>query len=549
METLALSLNITHTSMYLSSSISQTHLIKSPFFPIKTTKNINFLTLKVSCKLTKASKESVKTKNLIKGPDDKAPLLSEKSSVSSESDDFERKVGKKKTSGEMVVKRYSKKVLSVLSNLSLAIGEMFTIAGLMAIGTFIDQGEAPGYYVQRYPEENPVFGFLTWRWILPLGFDHMFTSPIFLGILALLGASLMACTSTTQIPIVKVARRWSFVHSPDKIKKQEFSDTLPSASVQDLGVILMGAGYEVFLKGPSLYAFKGLAGRFAPIGVHFALLLIMAGGTLSAAGSFRGSVTVPQGLNFVAGDVLEPSGFLSTPSDAFSTEVHVNKFYMEYYDSGEVSQFYTDLSLYDLEGKEVLRKTIKVNDPLRYGGITIYQTDWSISALQVLKDDEGPFNLAMAPLQMNGGDKKLYGTILPVGSVDSPNVKGISMLARDLQSVVLYDQEGKFAGIRRPSSKLPIEIDGSKIVVLDAIGSSGLNLKTDPGVPVVYAGFGALMLTTCISFLSHSQIWALQDGTSVVVGGKTNRAKAEFPDAINRLLDQVPEIVASTQFK
>lgn len=31
-------------------------------------------------------------------------------------------------------------------------------------------------------------------------------------------------------------------------------------------------------------------------------------------------------------------------------------------------------------------------------------------------------------------------------------------------------------------------------------------LQTDPGVPVVYAGFGALMLTTCISFLSHSQV-------------------------------------------
>lgn len=540
--------------MYLSSK-PQTHLIKSPFFPYNNTKyglynnkNFNFFTLKVTCKLTKTSKDSVKTKNLIVGPADKAPLLSEKGSASSESDS-QTKPGKKKTTGEMLLRRYSKKVLSVLSNLSLAIGEMFTIAGLMAIGTLIDQGEAPGYYFQKYSEENPVFGFLTWRWILPLGFDHMFTSPIFLGILVLLGASLMACTSTTQIPIVKVARRWSFVHSPDTIKKQEFSDTLPSASVQDLGVILMGAGYEVFLKGPALYAFKGLAGRFAPIGVHIALLLIMAGGTLSAAGSFRGSVTVPQGLNFVAGDVLEPSGFLSTPSDAFSTEVHVNKFYMEYYESGEVSQFYTDLSLYDLEGKEVLRKTIKVNDPLRYGGITIYQTDWSISALQVLKDGEGPFNLAMAPLQMNGGDKKLYGTILPVGSVDSPNVKGISMLARDLQSVVLYDQEGKFAGIRRPNSKLPIEIDGSKIEVLDAIGSSGLNLKTDPGVPVVYAGFGALMLTTCISFLSHSQIWALQDGTSVVVGGKSNRAKAEFPDAINRLLDQVPEIVASSQSK
>lgn len=67
------------------------------------------------------------------------------------------------------------------------------------------------------------------------------------------------------------------------------------------------------------------------------MLLIMGGATLSAAGSFRGSVTVPQGLNFVVGDVMSPSGFLSTPTEAFSTEVHVNRFYMDYYDSGEVS--------------------------------------------------------------------------------------------------------------------------------------------------------------------------------------------------------------------
>lgn len=103
-----------------------------------------------------------------------------------------------------------------------------------------------------------------------------------------------------------------------------------------LSVIFHYCFLQVFLKGPSLYAFKGLSGRFAPIGVHLALLLVMAGGTLSATGSFRGSVTVPQGLNFVVGDVLEPSGFLSTPSEAFNTEVHVNRFYMDYYDSGEV---------------------------------------------------------------------------------------------------------------------------------------------------------------------------------------------------------------------
>ncbi|XP_031286685.1 cytochrome c biogenesis protein CCS1, chloroplastic [Pistacia vera] len=533
----------------LNSSLHRTHFLSAPLLHYSTFNPQVYtlfkkpsLSFSISCKLKTSQDVKKKNENVSKKivlSDTQPPPLKN-----------EEALGKvERTRGVFgLVKRLPRRVLAVFSNLPLAIGEMFAIAGLMAIGTVIEQGETPEFYFNKYPEDNPVLGFFTWRWVLTLGFDHMFSSPIFLGLLVLMGLSLMSCTYTTQIPLVKVARRWKFLQSAEAIRKQEFSDSLPRASIQDLGVILMGAGYEVFLKGPFLYAFKGLVGRFAPIGVHIAMLLIMAGGTLSATGSFRGSVTVPQGLNFVMGDVLGPMGFLSTPIDSFNTEVHVNKFYMDYYDSGEVKQFHTDLSLFDLGGKEVMRKTISVNDPLRYGGITMYQTDWSFSALQILKDDEGPFNLAMAPLKVNG-DKKLYGTFLPVGDVNSSNVKGISMLARDLQSIVIYDQEGNFVGIRRPNSKLPIEVDGSKIVIVDAIGSTGLDLKTDPGVPIVYAGFGALMLTTCISYLSHSQIWALQDGTTVVVGGKTNRAKGDFPDEMNRLLDRVPEIVESSVSK
>ncbi|KAL7002733.1 copper chaperone [Sarracenia purpurea var. burkii] len=547
METLNISLSTTSLNSYKR----QIHLIKSPLTlsnsQIYCLCSKRSLSVSITCKL-KATKQSVEreSKSVAKKIiiSEGAPSLSEDSGAAGNGG-VTASPERNAAGGLKLLKKLPRRVLAVLSNLPLAIGEMASIAALMALGTVIEQGEAPDFYFQKYPEDNPVLGFFTWRWILTLGFNHMFSSPLFLTTVVLLAASLMACTYTTQIPLVKVARRWSFLPSAEAISKQEFAETLPRASVQDLGVILMGAGYEVFLKGPSLYAFKGLAGRFAPIGVHLAMLLVMVGGTMSATGSFRGSVNVPQGLNFIVGDVVGPSGFLSIPSEAFNTEVHVNRFFMDYYDSGEVRQFHSDLSLFDLEGKEVMRKTISVNDPLRYGGFTIYQTDWSLSALQILKDDEGPFNLAMAPLKLNG-DKKLYGTFIPVGDPDSPNVKGISMLARDLQSIVLYDQEGKFAGIRRPNSKLPIDIDGTKIVILDAIGSTGLELKTDPGVPIVYAGFGALMLTTCISFLSHAQIWAVQDGTAVVVGGKTNRAKVEFLEEMNRLLDQVPEIVDSS---
>ena len=54
------------------------------------------------------------------------------------------------------------------------------------------------------------------------------------------------------------------------------------------------------------------------------------------------------------------------------------------------------------------------------------------------------------------------------------------------------------------------------------------------------------LLCSLFFYTINWKIWALQDGTSVVVGGKTNRAKAEFPDEMNRLLDQLPELVESS---
>ncbi|WMV10442.1 hypothetical protein MTR67_003827 [Solanum verrucosum] len=48
-----------------------------------------------------------------------------------------------------IVKKLPRKVLGILSNLPLAIAEMFAIAALMDSGTFIDQGEAPDYYLRE----------------------------------------------------------------------------------------------------------------------------------------------------------------------------------------------------------------------------------------------------------------------------------------------------------------------------------------------------------------------------------------------------------------
>jgi cytochrome c biogenesis protein len=243
--------------------------------------------------------------------------------------------------------------------------------------------------------------------------------------------------------------------------------------------------------------------------------------------------------------------------------LHVNSFNIEYRSDGSEKQFYSDLSIQDFDGRELSRKTISVNSPLRYGGMTIYQTDWSMAAI-TLRARESPmqpadgssFNLPMATLEGRPGESapsvavltggcslspfqlwlclretqdnwlrgslhvdavhcevgwklcvvgsaeslccrahtgtsgRLWATFLPTERPQEGRVpRGISILSRDMQSVVLYDSAGKFAGVRRPGSGKPIVVDGQELIIDNIVGSTGMELKSDPGVPFVYAGF------------------------------------------------------------
>ena len=50
-----------------------------------------------------------------------------------------------------------------------------------------------------------------------------------------------------------------------------------------------------------------------------------------------------------------------------------------------------------------------------------------------------------------------------------------------------------------------------------------------------------LMITTLVSYLSHSQIWALQEQSLLHIGGRTNRATLAFAGELSRILDAVPD--------
>lgn len=451
-----------------------------------------------------------------------------------------------------IAKILYKRTLKSLASLPLAIGELFLLAGLSAIGTIIEQNKPLQFYLDAYPDgANKVLGFLTYNWIFTLQLDHIYTANYFLGLMALLGASLAACTTTRQLPMVRVARRWRFAQTPDRIYNQGSAEILPDADVKDLGRILNKKGYQVFRQGSSLYAFKGLAGRLGPIGVHASMLAIMAGVAIGGLGGYKGSVMVPTGGDFLVAQALTPNSPAGSLPEGAKQVLHVNSFNVDYRPDGSVQQFKSDLSVFDLDGKQKQQKTISVNQPIRFDGVTAYQTDWSIAAVTLhaqgsplQPEGNQPFNLPMASLEGQPGvSGQAWATYLPAERVPSDGSKprGATVFARDFQTVVIYDAQGKFVGIRRPGSNLPIQVEGMQLVIDDLVGSTGLELKVDPGVPYVYAGFAGLMITTLVSYLSHSQIWALQEEAMLHVGGRTNRATIAFAGELSNILDAVPD--------
>lgn len=428
---------------------------------------------------------------------------------------------------------FRRQFLPVLADLRLAIVLLLVIALFSISGTVIEQGQSLAFYQANYPEDPALFGFLSWKVLLTLGLDHVYRTWWFLSLLILFGSSLTACTFTRQFPALKAARSWKFYKEPRQFQKLALSAELDKGNLDSLSQLLGQQRYKIFREGDTLYARKGIAGRIGPILVHASMLIILAGAIWGALTGYMAQEMVPTGSTFTVNNVID-AGPLAAGRIPKDWSVQVNRFWIDYSPEGRIDQFYSDLSVLDAQGEEVDEQTIYVNQPLRYRGVTIYQTDWGIAGVRVQLNNSPIFQLPMAKLD-TGGQGRIWGTWVPT----KPDLsEGISLLARDLQGTLLvYDGAGKLVSTVRPGMSTPV--NGVTLKVKEVIGSTGLQIKSDPGIPIVYTGFGLLMLGVIMSYVSHSQIWGLQKGDRLYVGGRTNRAQVAFERDVISILDRL----------
>jgi cytochrome c biogenesis protein len=436
------------------------------------------------------------------------------------------------------VKRYFKReLLPVLADLRLAIVLLLTIALFSIVGTVIEQGQSLAFYQTNYPEDPALFGFLSWRVILIVGLNEVYRSWWFLSLLILFGASLTACTFTRQLTALRwFSRPWNFYTQPRQFNKLALSTEVPATTLDEVESALKQKGYRIFTRDQALYAQKGIAGRIGPIVVHASMLIILAGAIWGSLSGFFAQELVPSGRVFQIRNIFDAGPFAEAQIPN-NWAVKVNRFWIDYTAEGVIDQFYSDLSVINPAGDELKRKTIHVNEPLRYNGVTLYQADWGIASVRVRLNNSPVLELPMGQIATTGKNR-IWGTWLPTNPEDTS--EGVSLVATDLQGTLLvYNREGQLISTVR--SGRSAVINGINVAIVELVGSTGLQIKADPGIPMVYLGFGLLMVGVVMSYVSHSQVWALESEGRLLLGGRTNRAQVAFERELLAVVETLSE--------
>lgn len=409
------------------------------------------------------------------------------------------------------------KFFQLVADLRFSIFILLLISLFSITGTIIEQDQSIETYKVNYPLTNPVFGILTWDRILQFGLDHVYKTWWFFTLIFLFGLSLISCTFLQQLPSLKIARRCQFFRNPSQFYKLKIFTILNNFSFNKILSRIKQNQYSIFQQKNIVYCYKGLIGRIAPILVHFSMILVLLGTIIGSLFGFKAQEMVPKTENFHIQNVLTNGQLTIIPK----TSTRINDFWITYTKNKTVSQFYSDISVLNTEGNETDRKTISVNYPLIYNNIYYYQTDWNLIGLrfQTMNDEIIEYPL----LNILNNQNKVWLTWISNTKLLN---EGIIALIDNLEGYCsIYNETGTFLGNIELNETMDFK---QPFTLLEIISSTGLQVKTDPGIPVIYIGFFFLMLSTLISYITYSQIWIIQKNQKLFIGGTTNRALFDF---------------------
>lgn len=414
--------------------------------------------------------------------------------------------------------------LKYLGNLTFSIVLLLIISLISLVGTIIEQDNNIEYYQEKYPlDTNNLFA-LNWEVIEQFKLNQIYNSWLFLGLLLIFSLSLIICTFSTQLPSLKNARQWKFKRNIS-INKQLYSQNYNLfKSFSTIGCYMNQSEYYIFYQKYYLYCYKGLQGKLAPIFVHLSILLLLSGSVTSLLTSFSIQEMVPAGEMFNMQNVINSGSLSSIPNNISG---RVNNFEIDYYSNRSIKQFYSFITLKDNTHQNFKKKLISVNDPLYFKDLTIYQTDWQINGIRLEVNDKKSIQIPVKKLDNN--NQAYWFANLQYNKTNS-----YSFIISNIDgNIACYNREGRFLHLLQVKQRNTI--DYVPIKITDILTSTGLQIKQDSGVWIIYLSFLFLMLSILISYISYSQVWLTIDHSILKISGTTNRAEINFEEDMYKL--------------
>lgn len=371
-------------------------------------------------------------------------------------------------------RRLNADVLELLGSMRFAVSLLMFICVASVIGTVLMQNDLPSTYFDQFgPFWYEVFDkFAIW---------HVYNSWWFLLIMAFLVVSTTICVIRNTPRFIRDARsfREHVRGSSLRAFPHRVEAGVPEAPAQALERIqpwLRKNGYAWKMRqdGDSimLAAKKGSANRLGYIFAHVAIVVICIGGLLDSElpvrlqvwlfdkepvtenmlisevpdsgrlslsnPSFRANMLVPEGATASNALIGVGNGLIVQP---LPFNLRLKDFVVEYYSTGMPSSFRSVVEVTDHETGERFERNIEVNEPLRYRGVTVYQSSF----------DDGGSTLELTGYPLSGASSEPFKVSGVVGS----------------RSQIEVNEGGR-------STPLAIEFTGLRVINVEDLGSGEL---------------------------------------------------------------------------
>ncbi|MBI5188668.1 MAG: cytochrome c biogenesis protein ResB [Nitrospirae bacterium] len=456
------------------------------------------------------------------------------------------------------------KIWDLFASVKLAIVIFALISLTSIIGTVLEQRAEPAKNIQILTK---LFGEslapTMYNILEKLGFIDMYHAWWFVALLIILATNIIVCSLERLPKIWKVVKEPIQPMREEQLKKFAINREIvlkgkPDKVKDAVTGAIKGAGFNYTEskeeKGYQFYSQKGNYSRLGVYVTHFSILVILIGAIIGVFFGFNGHLNLPEGamsnVAYSGREKVIPLGF----------DIRCDNFDVEFYGRSDMPKEYRSYLTVIKNGREVLKKSIAVNDPLTYEGITFYQASYGlipenfgkgIFIFRVISRDGKISNL-----NLRFGDTfeilntTISGKIIDLSPALKINEKGqVFTYANQMNNPAVYidfSESGKhkYSGWllkRYPETwQLP---EGHRVEFIDYWGVeyTGLQVRKDPGVWVVYLGCITMSIGLYIAFfMSHRRLWVRiveeRNNTRVVIGATSNKNRAAFERKINKML-------------